>query len=134
VSDAGTGAYSQSATGTPASAPPLTLLSGNYTGSGTQAVPYRGSTAGNSLFTATVAGTIYWSIRGDNTSGDYSAEFWLRVNGVNVEYNYHGSALNASGSRAVPANATIGWVADNLNASPSSWFSNPGFTIYFIPS
>jgi hypothetical protein len=131
------GAYSQAATGTPSSAPPLALLSGNYTGSGTQADPYRGYTSGSSLFTANVAGTIYWSIRGRNTSGDFDAQFWLTVNGVTVYGRTAGGDLIASGSRGVPSNATIGWVSANLAAAPAPppWgISNPGFTIYFIPS
>lgn len=130
------GNFSSSVSGTPVVAG-LTSLSGNYTGLGTQASPFRGSVDGTNLFQASSAGTIYWSVRGHNTSGDQCGEFRLYINGTEVLYRDQctgGGGLISNGSRSVSGGTIIGWDGLNLDTTGSSWVSNPGFSIYLITS
>jgi hypothetical protein len=121
------GDYSGTFTETPASGPVLVKLAGNYTGEGTQASPYSGSTVSYPLFRAAVAGTIFYSADGSNNHGDQGGESQLRINNVVVDGDSTGStgdSLAFSGSRAVSPN-------DEIGLSGNNW-GGPSFSIYLV--
>lgn len=107
------GLFSTTAQGTPSSIG-LTKLAGNYTGSGTSSNPWSGSSLSDSLFSVSGAGTIYWTISANNTSGDYDAEAQVKVNSITVASYSGGNNINISGNRAVNNGDIIGFTGDNL--------------------
>lgn len=129
-----TGDYSATATGTP-NAIGLVKLTGNYTGAGTQASPFTGSTrsAGefiSDLFKAEAAGTIFWTFRnGGNSSGDYDSDVRVTRGNASVFFqtNVSGFTTPVSGSFAVSANQQIG-MYENNSIQPVV------FTIYLVPA
>lgn len=110
VSAAGTGTFTAASSSVTPSSAALVKLAGDYTGLGTQASPYTGSTVAYPLFRADVAGTIYYSAGGYNQFGDYGASE-LRVNGAVVTgaVTYEqGEGLGFAGNRAVAVGDVIG--------------------------
>jgi hypothetical protein len=111
----GTGTYTAASSSVTPSASALVKLAGNYTGLGTQASPYTGSTIAYPLFRADVAGTLYYTATGYNVAGDYGASE-LRVNNavvtgaITYEQN---EGLGFSGNRAVAVGDVIGLGGSN---------------------